>query len=140
MTCEKSAMPTTLPSSVMPFASDDEPPGSSPRARVPFVASQMYARRGTFGDDDVRLLDDGTIRFVATLKNGAGSAVDQGFFRDEPTMSEIVERIEDEVLAGVPADRLDDRDDVGVHEVERDLFLFGGGGGKGEKGGQGERC
>jgi hypothetical protein len=38
----------------------------------------------TFGDDDVLLLDDGTVYFTATLKNGAGTAVDQGLFRLEP--------------------------------------------------------
>jgi hypothetical protein len=38
----------------------------------------------TFGDDDVLLLDDGTIVFTATLKNGAGTAVDQGLFRLDP--------------------------------------------------------
>ena len=38
----------------------------------------------TFGNDDVRLLDDGTVVFTATLKNGAGTAVDQGVFRLVP--------------------------------------------------------
>lgn len=38
----------------------------------------------TFGNDDVRLLDDGTVVFTATLKNGAGTAVDQGVFRLAP--------------------------------------------------------
>lgn len=39
----------------------------------------------TFGDDDVLLLDDGTVIFTATLRNGAGTAVDQGLFRLVPT-------------------------------------------------------
>ncbi|MBX3462991.1 MAG: hypothetical protein KF830_07460 [Planctomycetes bacterium] len=39
----------------------------------------------TFGDDDVRLLDDGSIVFTATLRNGAGTAVDQGLFKLLPT-------------------------------------------------------
>lgn len=39
----------------------------------------------TFGNDDTRLLDDGTILFTATLRTGAGTAVDQGFFRLIPT-------------------------------------------------------
>lgn len=38
----------------------------------------------TFGDDDLRITDDGTIYFTATLKDGLGSAVDQGFFRLRP--------------------------------------------------------
>lgn len=38
----------------------------------------------TFGDDDVLLLDDGSIWFTATLKNAAGTAVDQGLFRLDP--------------------------------------------------------
>ncbi|MFY9344398.1 MAG: hypothetical protein WAT39_18035 [Planctomycetota bacterium] len=38
----------------------------------------------TFGDDDVLLLDDGSIVFTATLKNGAGTAVDQGLFKLVP--------------------------------------------------------
>jgi hypothetical protein len=39
----------------------------------------------TFGNDDVLLLDDGTIVFTATLRNGAGTATDQGLFRLTPT-------------------------------------------------------
>ncbi len=38
----------------------------------------------TFGDDDLRLFDDGTIVFTATLKNSAGTAVDQGLFKLVP--------------------------------------------------------
>ena len=38
----------------------------------------------TFGDDDVLITDDGTIYFTATLKDGLGTAVDQGFFRLRP--------------------------------------------------------
>lgn len=38
----------------------------------------------TFGNDDVLLLDDGTVLFVATVKNGAGTAVEQGLFRLVP--------------------------------------------------------
>lgn len=38
----------------------------------------------TFGDDDVLLLDDGTVVFTATLRNGAGTAVDQGLFKLVP--------------------------------------------------------
>jgi hypothetical protein len=39
----------------------------------------------TFGDDDVLLLDDGTVVFTATLRNAAGTAVDQGLFKLLPT-------------------------------------------------------
>jgi hypothetical protein len=39
----------------------------------------------TFGDDDVLLQDDGTVVFTATLRNAAGTAVDQGLFRLTPT-------------------------------------------------------
>lgn len=35
----------------------------------------------TFGNDDVLLADDGSVLLVATLRNGAGTAVDQGLFR-----------------------------------------------------------
>jgi hypothetical protein len=35
----------------------------------------------TFGNDDVLLLDDGTLVFVATLRDGTGTAVDQGLFK-----------------------------------------------------------
>lgn len=38
----------------------------------------------TFGNDDVLLLDDGTIVLTATLKDGAGAVVDQGLFRLTP--------------------------------------------------------
>jgi len=38
----------------------------------------------TFGDDDILLQDDGTIVFTATLRNAAGTAVDQGLFRLTP--------------------------------------------------------
>ncbi|MBL9079988.1 MAG: hypothetical protein JNL08_21025 [Planctomycetes bacterium] len=39
----------------------------------------------TFGNDDVLLLDDGTVIFTATLKNAAGTATGQGVFRLTPT-------------------------------------------------------
>ncbi len=39
----------------------------------------------TFGNDDARLLDDGTIWFTATLRDGAGAAHDQGVFVLRPT-------------------------------------------------------
>lgn len=38
----------------------------------------------SFGNDDVLLLDDGTIIFVATLRTAAGADVDQGVFRLTP--------------------------------------------------------
>lgn len=38
----------------------------------------------TFGDDDVRLLDDGSVVFVATLRNSLGTAVDQGLLEYVP--------------------------------------------------------
>jgi hypothetical protein len=38
----------------------------------------------TFGNDDVVLLDDGSLWFVATVEDGLGTAVDQGFFRIHP--------------------------------------------------------
>ena len=39
----------------------------------------------TFGNDDALLLDDGTVIFTASLKNGAGTASGQGVFRLTPT-------------------------------------------------------
>ncbi len=38
----------------------------------------------TFGNDDLRLLPDGSILFTATLRDGAGTATDQGVFRLDP--------------------------------------------------------
>lgn len=38
----------------------------------------------TFGDDDILLLDDGSVIFTATLRNAAGTAVDQGLFKMVP--------------------------------------------------------
>jgi hypothetical protein len=37
----------------------------------------------TFGNDDLALLEDGTLYFTATLRNGAGTAFAQGVFRRE---------------------------------------------------------
>ena len=41
----------------------------------------------TFGDDDVALLENGAIWFVATIEDSTGSAVDQGLFRLVPKWS-----------------------------------------------------
>ncbi len=38
----------------------------------------------TFGDDDMQLLDDGTIMFLATLRDGAGVSVSHAFIRLSP--------------------------------------------------------
>ena len=38
----------------------------------------------TFGNDDIRLLPDGTVVFVATVRNGAGTSIEQGLFRISP--------------------------------------------------------
>lgn len=46
----------------------------------------------TFGNDDVRLLEDGTIVFTATLKDGTGTAVDQGVFRLAPQTASCTPR------------------------------------------------
>jgi hypothetical protein len=41
----------------------------------------------TIGNDDVLLRDDGTVVFVATLRTGAGAAVDQGLFELQPKVA-----------------------------------------------------
>jgi len=46
----------------------------------------------TFGNDDVLLLNDGSVVFTATLKNGAGSSVDQGLFRVFPKIASCTQR------------------------------------------------
>ena len=38
----------------------------------------------TFGNDDVRVLPDNSIWFVATVRDGTGTAVDQGLFQLQP--------------------------------------------------------
>lgn len=40
-----------------------------------------------FGTDDALLLDDGSVLFVAQLRDNTGAAVDTGFFRLGPTMA-----------------------------------------------------
>jgi hypothetical protein len=46
----------------------------------------------TFGDDDVLLQDDGSVVFTATLKNAAGTAVDQGLFKLVPRSASCTSR------------------------------------------------
>ena len=41
----------------------------------------------TFGNDDVLLLDDGSVIFTATLRTAAGTVVDQGLFKLVPTLA-----------------------------------------------------
>ncbi|MBZ0150934.1 MAG: hypothetical protein K8J09_05325 [Planctomycetes bacterium] len=46
----------------------------------------------TFGNDDVLLLNDGSVIFTATVKNGAGTVVEHGLFRRYPHDASCVAR------------------------------------------------